>query len=311
MLAPICLFTYNRLESTQQTIEALKQNYLAKESVLIIFSDGAKNEENKAQVQSVRDYLHTIDGFQSVEIIESPVNKGLANSIISGVSQVIEQYGKVIVLEDDIITLPNFLDFMNEALDYYFDNQDIQSINAFSVYLKNNIGDYFFQTRPFPWGWATWKDRWYIDIFNKDLIYKNIKQNENMLSRFNNECGADAKRMLLNSLSNKNNSWYIRWTFYHFLNNKLSLYPKYSLVYNIGFGKEGTHCKSINPYFYRLEKFEKRIFNFDDNVNISNKLKKDFLVYFSKTYRLKIRIQLLKSMSGINLLYQDIKMRLK
>lgn len=115
MLAPICLFTYNRLEKTKQTINALKKNFLANQSHLIIFSDGAKDYKTKHEVNSVRRFLYTIDGFKSVEIIESPINQGLGESITNGVTKVIDNYGKVIVLEDDLYTTPNFLDYMNQA----------------------------------------------------------------------------------------------------------------------------------------------------------------------------------------------------
>ena len=134
-LAPICLFTYSRLEETKRTIEALKKNFLAPKSELFIFSDGPKNHETKDKVKAVRDFIKTIDGFKKITIFESKTNEGLAKSIINGVTKVVNEYGKVIVLEDDLLTTPNFLDFMNQALLFFELNLSIYSINGYSLAL--------------------------------------------------------------------------------------------------------------------------------------------------------------------------------
>ena len=103
ILAPIVLFTYNRPWHTRQTIEALQKNHLASESVIFIFSDGPKTKEDEPKVEEVRKFLKTIQGFKQIEIIEREKNWGLAKNIIDGVTKVVNEYGKVIVLEDDII----------------------------------------------------------------------------------------------------------------------------------------------------------------------------------------------------------------
>src|SRR5690554_1406763 len=118
-LAPICLFTYNRFEETIKTIEALQRNHLASQSQLFIFSDGWKKEKDKDKIIQVRNYLDSVRGFEKVTVIHSEKNNGLAESIIKGVTETLSRYDHVIVLEDDLITTPNFLDFMNQALDYY------------------------------------------------------------------------------------------------------------------------------------------------------------------------------------------------
>ena len=156
----ICLFTYNRAFETRQTIEALKLNFLAPFSQLFIFSDGPKNESDAEKVGEVRNYIRSIDGFKTVEIIESTINKGLANSIIEGVTQIIDKYEKVIVLEDDLVTTPNFLDFMNQALCFYNGKNNIFSISGFTMDLPSLAAckqDFYFSQRVSSWGWATWK----------------------------------------------------------------------------------------------------------------------------------------------------------
>jgi len=140
MLAPIVLFVYNRLDHTQVVIETLLKNTLAKDSELYIFSDAAKSENGIEKVNEVREFIrddswHT--GLKKVSIVEAEKNKGLAKSIIGGVSEIIQRYGKVIVLEDDLNLSPYFLEYMNDALDYYKDDEEIWSISGYSFPMKS------------------------------------------------------------------------------------------------------------------------------------------------------------------------------
>lgn len=121
--APIVLFTFKRLDTLFQTVEALQNNRLSINSDLIIFSDAGRNEEEKIAVAAVREYINTISGFRSVTINVAANNKGLAKSIIDGVSSILEQYETVIVLEDDLVISPNFLEYMNQALTFYRDEK--------------------------------------------------------------------------------------------------------------------------------------------------------------------------------------------
>ncbi|GET24467.1 glycosyltransferase [Prolixibacter sp. NT017] len=310
MLAPICLFTYNRLKETQQTIAALQQNDLAAQSELLIFSDGPKNENVRPSVAEVREFLKTISGFQSVQIMESPENKGLANSIISGVTQVIKQYGKIIVIEDDLITTPNFLHFMNEALDFYKSDKTIQSINGFTPHIKKNKEDVYFQIRPFSWGWATWGDRWDKEIFDKKKICVEIDSDKTILTNLKKTCGDDIPKMLMDSLQQKNNSWYVRWVYDHFKNQKYSVYPSSSFISNIGFGENSTHCKGINSYVSQSVDIEKTEFKFKDFDFPDSSISKEFLKNFSFINKLKLRVQLLGSKTGRNELLSELKIRI-
>lgn len=310
MLAPICLFTYNRLDETRQTVEALKLNFLASSSELFIFSDGSKNEANDVKVKEVREYLRSVSGFKNITIKESSENKGLANSIINGVSQIIKEYGKVIVLEDDLISSPNFLNFMNQALDFYQNDEKIKSVNGYSLFLKTKTDENYFQIRPFPWGWATWEDRWDEGIFDKKKLIKLISEDKSILKKFNIACGDDISKMLVYSISNKNDSWYVRWTFDHFRNNKYSLFPQYSFIKNIGHSTNGTHCKGINTYFSMPENDQKIEFDFLDFQVPNKKLHKKFLRYFTLKHKLKVRIGLLRSVDGRRLLIDEFKFKI-
>lgn len=158
-LAPIVLFVYNRPWHTRKTIGALIKNNLAKESELIIYSDAAKTSEVEKDVMEVRRFIHSIIGFKAVQIIERSKNWGLANSIIDGVCSVVNKYGKIIVLEDDLVTSPYFLNFMNEALNHYENNNEVISIHGY-VYPIDNLPETFFLKGADCWGWATWKEGW-------------------------------------------------------------------------------------------------------------------------------------------------------
>ena len=287
MFAPICLFTYNRLSETQQTVKALSNNYLATESELFIFSDGPKNQYTKDKVADVRYYLPFITGFKSVEIIESPVNKGLANSIIDGVTQIIEKCGRVIVLEDDLITSPNFLNFMNQALDFYNDNEKIFSISGYTMdlpSLKKHVKDYYLGYRASSWGWGTWIDRWHgvnwlsdYNSFKWDLL-KQIKFMRG---------GSDMPYMLLKQVKGEIDSWAIRWCYHQFKMDQLTIFPNKSKVINIGFGDSATHTKRTKRFTAILDNGYKTDFKFDHTPLKNSKLVKEFRNRFSIISRLK------------------------
>ena len=160
-LAPVVLFCYNRLDTLSQTVDALKKNFLARDSELYIFSEAAKNNSDIIEVDKVRAYVKTIAGFKLVTVYEATENKGLANSIIYGVSKIFKEHNELIVLEDDLVTSPNFLNYMNDSLTRFKENQSVFSISGYSFNLRTNFqSEFYFLNRGWSWGWATWKNRW-------------------------------------------------------------------------------------------------------------------------------------------------------
>jgi hypothetical protein len=289
-LAPICLFTYNRLEETKQTIAALQNNYLSKNSELIIFSDGGKDKIAQEKVQRVRAFLKTISGFKKVEIIEAAENKGLANSIIAGVTKVVNEYDKVIVLEDDLITAPNFLDFMNQALTFYKNNERVYSISAYSMdlpSLKCYKKDYYMGYRASSWGWGTWKVKWQdVDWEVKD--YNAFNSNLLIRQKFNRG-GSDLSRMLKNQMNGKIDSWAIRWCYHQFNKDMLTVFSTKSKVTSIGFGVDATHTKSTKRFDTLLDTGNQTEFTFSNDITIDRALVKEFKYKFSILLRLKDR----------------------
>jgi hypothetical protein len=246
-LAPIALFVYNRREHTQRTVEALAKNPEATESDLFVFSDGAKNEPAELAVREVRSYLKTISGFKTVTITEHFENFGLAKSVISGVSEIIGKFGRAIILEDDLVTSPHFLRYMNEALSLYKDDPRVASIHGYIYPVEGALPETFFIRGADCWGWATWKRAW--DKFEPDgqKLLTNLKQRH--LTREFDFGGAYPYTMMLeNQIMGVNNSWAIRWYASAFLAEMFTLYPGRSLVDNIGMDDSGENSGRTNIF---------------------------------------------------------------
>jgi len=251
--APIILFVYNRLEHTKKTVEALQQNFLAAESDLYIYSDAAKNSEAKIAVDELRSYLRTICGFRSVHLELRETNLGVDENIISGVTEMIKTKGRVIVLEDDLVTSPWFLKYMNEALDFYEDEDSVISIHGYTLPVKQKLKEVFFLKGADCWGWATWKRGW--DLLELDgRILLNQFTDEKLKTEFNFNNTYDYISALTRQASGKTKEWDIRWYASAFLADKLTLYPGISLVRNIGHDASGTHCSASNLYDVILAK---------------------------------------------------------
>ena len=286
-LAPICLFTFNRLEETIKTVTALQNNFLSDKSDLYIFSDGFMNETESLKVQEVRNYLKTINGFKSVTIFESESKKGLAKSIIEGVSKMFEKNDSIIVLEDDLISSPNFLNFMNQGLAFYEKNEAIMSISGYTLDLKSlkNINkDYYIGFRASSWGWATWKKEW-INIDWEVKKHSVIKYNLSKRYQFMRG-GSDLPKMLRNQQSGKINSWAIRWCFHQFLLNKYTVFASSSKIMSIGYGINATHTKKTKRFHTELDSSNKIDFKFDKEIQLNDNLIKEFRQKFSVLNRI-------------------------
>lgn len=240
-LAPIALFTYNRPVHTRQTIDALLKNEYASGSDLIIFSDAPKNDADGDGVRQTRAYLRGITGFRSINLIERAENMGLAANIIDGVTQVVNEYGRIIVLEDDLLTSSFFLKYMNEALTMYEDVDEVISVHGYVYPIKRQLPENFFLIHTDSLGWGTWKDKWVYFNPNGEELLRQLTQ-KRLLRQFNFDESYDFAKMLRRQIKGKNNSWAIRWYASAFLENKLSLFPGRSLVFHNGGDNTGTNC---------------------------------------------------------------------
>lgn len=250
-LAPIALFTYNRLWHTKQTVEALRGNTLAALSDLFIFSDGPKSINDQEKVTDVRNYLSTVTGFRSVTITQRPENHGLARSIIDGVTEIVSTCGRIIVLEDDLVTSPLFLQFMNASLEEYANNERVISIHGYVYPVKADLPQTFFLRGADCWGWATWERGWKLFEPDGRKLLKELRRLD-LTDYFDFDNAYPFTKQLADQIKGKNNSWAIRWHASAFLHDRLTLYPGRSLVQNIGNDGSGVHCESRQEYAVEL-----------------------------------------------------------
>ncbi len=249
--APILLFVYNRPEHLKQLIASLQANAEAAQSMLFIYTDAACNKADEEQVNKVREVIRHIEGFASVEVVERATNWGLARNIIGGVTEQIRRYGRVIVLEDDLVVAPYFLRFMNDALEAYKDEPQVGHIQACDFTQDASLPDTFLIKFTGSWGWATWERAW--QHFNPDgQALLNELENRRLTRRFDFNGNYRFTRMLRRQVQGKNNSWAIRWNASLFLKDILSLNVGRSLVQNNGFDGSGTHCGGGNLYDSQL-----------------------------------------------------------
>lgn len=255
--APIVMFVYNRADHFEQTYRALSNCPEAKESELFVFSDGAKSEAGAAKVQDVRNVLYAAKkekAFKEFHIVENPINWGLAKSVIDGVTQVIEQYGTVIVVEDDCVVSPYFLKYMNDGLHIYGNNKKIGSIAGYTPvfhFPRDYTEDVFLTYRSCSWGWATWKDRW--DTVDWDMSYMKDFYNNSVLIRKMNSCGADRFLRLYRQTKGNSSSWSVRFGAQLIMNDQYTIYPRYSYVSNIGCDASGVHSRTEDAESMRVD----------------------------------------------------------
>lgn len=241
-LSPIVLFTYNRPLHTKRTLEAIKKNELSLQSDLIVYSDGPKNESDLPDVEKVREYARNVIGFKSVKIIEREQNWGLAKSIIDGVTTTVQQYGTVIVLEDDIVTAPCFLNYMNDALRLYQHEKKVWHISGWNYPIEcHNPRETFLWRAMNCWGWGTWDDRWQHFTNNIDYFISSFSKKE--INRFNLDGHEDFWEQVIANKNGKIETWAIFWYATIFVHKGLCLNPVQTFVRNTGHDGSGTHCR--------------------------------------------------------------------
>lgn len=291
-LAPIIVFAYNRPEHLRRTIGALAANELAEQSILYVYCDGPKNnasDDERKCIQEVRDYVRTIQGFLRVIIVEQSQNKGLDPSEIDAITEVVNKYGKVISVEDDLITNRYFLRFMNEGLSFYESDKRVYSIAGYvdaipfpTTYDK----DIFVSFRAESCGWGTWADRWNQNEWDEHK-YLIVQHPTKRRVRMFNRGGEDMYPMLLDKLHGRTDAWDIRWAHTMYLHNGLCIRPLRSLVYNIGFDGTGVHsgvCSDDRVLARTAPLFDNNDYNvyFEADIQVDKSVQKAIQTYFAQ-----------------------------
>jgi|TARA_Y100000389_G_scaffold204658_1_gene258677 hypothetical protein len=292
-LAPIAFICYNRYDHLTKSLKSLKRNKLAKNSKIYIFSDGPKNSDDIKKINKIRSYLKKLKGFKSKTYFFRKKNMGNKLNIVSSVNEVLKKNSKIIVVEDDLVVSGSFLFFMNNCLNYYSDQKKIWHINGWSYpFLRNNKDDIIFLKSMNCWGWATWKNRWnkislneekYISIFSKKMIHNfDIESSTNNWSQMIRN-----KKKLLNT-------WAVFWHATIFSHNGITIYPKFSLVKNIG--TDGSSRMAKTDEFKTTFKDNFTQFKLNNNIDVKRKFRESEFNHFLKKnkFRRKIFVYLKK-----------------
>lgn len=292
--APIIVFAFIRLDTLRKVIEGLKKNEESNFSDLYIFIDGPRNKHDEKLVSEVSSYCHSIEGFANVSVIESSINIGLDQSVINGVTKVINQKGNAIILEDDVVPSTNFLSYMNQCLSLYEKDNRVMSISGFGVDVKIPEGydnDVFLFGRSTSWGWATWKDRWnIIDWEVKD--WPQIKKSRRFKKLFNRN-GGDDMYSLLKGCMEGGNMWDIRFCYNMFKYHKYSIVPFVSKTDNIGFNELAIHCKPVKykRFTYTFDRSNNKEFRISDKIELNSDIIKQRLRISSNYIRIITRLK--------------------
>jgi Glycosyl transferase family 2 len=296
--APIVVFAYNRPHYLLETLQSLQANNEAEKSKLFIYCDGPKVNCTEAKLKQI-EQVHLIAGREKwcgdVSVIISPVNKGLASSIIEGVTEIVNKYGKVIILEDDLVVSEYFLRYMNEALIKYEHNDEIASVTGYNYPLKLPNGpDYretFFIKTICTLGWGVWKRSW--QIFNNDAVFllKEIKSKK-LDYEFNFGNTGTYIKMLKNVINGKVSSWGVRWYASVFLSDKLTLFPSHSLINHIG--NDGTNVKVDSSNLFGNSVYNKPIIDFEDSIVENTNYRNLFSAHFYKYNRRRLNLENIK-----------------
>ncbi|MBO0938814.1 glycosyltransferase [Fibrella sp. HMF5335] len=298
MPAPIILFAYKRPSELRRTLLALQANFLATESELYVFVDGPKHPSDSLKVEQVRAIAEQITGFRNVYLHISTTNMGCANSIINGVSQVLREHPNAVVLEEDIVTTPNFLDFINQSLMQYASHPKVFSVGGYTFPFEhptNYVDDVYFYGRTCAWGWGIWADRWFATDWS--IADFEAFMADSARRKAFNYYGSDRVRMLRRSVEKEIDTWDIRLCYEQFKQKKLTAYPTISKVENIGFySNDGANTNVYNRYQTQLDDGLRRRFILPERVDEHSTYTRQFQHQFSLGVRLFNR---LKTVAGL------------
>lgn len=269
------LLTYNRSYHTGEVINALSQNTVLPKT-LYIFQDGLRKEEHRAEWEKVNRLIREAD-FCPTTLYVSDTNKGVANSVISGVGHALSRHDAVIVIEDDCVPTVNFMRFMEQCLEKYREDERVWCVGGFNdpIEVERDIYDVYGCGRTSSWGWGTWKDRWRRFSFDNDIL-KRLKRDEKKsgaLATWGNDCG----QMLLSNVAGKGDIWDVYWSLLMLEAGGICVLPYESLVRNIGLDGTGTHCGASDKFRVNVSNDKKEKFLLPDSIGIRRETERAYV----------------------------------
>ena len=248
-LAPIIVFCYNRPGHLEQTLDALSRNELADQSTLYIYCDGPKegaSDEMRQKIADVRQVARKRQWCKEVHVVEREENVGLMNNIVGAVTEIVNRYGRVITMEDDIITSKGYLRFMNEALELYKDDEQVMHISGYMWPHKHKLPNTFFYEVPYPGGgWATWQRAWKHYTNDTQSLYDYWCTRWDEFNQFGDNY---LQKQLEANYQGTMKTWFIKWHAVMLQRGALTLYPGQSLTNNIGFDDQATNCYATDKF---------------------------------------------------------------
>src|SRR5688572_9845705 len=301
-IAPIVLFVYARPDHAARALEALAKNDLASQSRLYVYADGPRREEHRKGCEETRKVLDHISGFKEVIVHKADKNIGCANSIIMGVENTVKAHGKAIVVEDDLVSVPFFLTYMNEGLVRYANQERVFSICGYAPPMRNIPKDYpydaFFAFRNMAWGWATWVDKfkridWEMGGFEEFL---HDKKAQRQLERG----GPDMIALMQEYRAGGSDAWDVRWDYSRFVQKGLALLPVHSLIHNIGADGSGTHFTNATDQYAVDLSLAKPIVRWPIEIEVDPRMERIFASCYRKTFKrgVKKALRIVKSALG-------------
>ena len=285
-LAPITLFIYNRPHYLLRTLESLSKNDLAEQSLLIVYADGPKDHASTDEIERIkaaRQIVKSKNWCKQIRLIEREYNLGLSSSIISGVSEVLQEFDSIIVLEDDLELSPYFLTFMNDALRVYNNEPKVLSIGACNFFATGeNLPETFFIPIPDCLGWATWSQQWKNFESDGEKLLQQLEAN-NLIDFFNLYGAYNFEKLLRNQIAGLTNSWAIRWQAVSFIQDKVNLYPKFALTNHIGVDELATNSSNVD--YSKFVKFPSRYKTVEKQpVVVKREVMSQMLNYYRQTF---------------------------
>jgi len=258
-LAPIAVFLYKRPAHAAAVLKSLQNCRLSEKSFLRIYCDGPKSVADQPAVDEVRRIARSEKWCGQVEIVERSENWGLSKSIRTGVGELCDRFGKVVVVEDDLDLHPSFLEYMNRGLTAYADEPRVMQISGYAFpFAAENEEDAYFLPMGSCWGWGTWDRAWKL-LDSSDRLYRKLKSDSILRKKFDWDGAYAYFDMLEKQLAGNLDSWGIFWHQTVFEHDGLVLMPNETLVCNRGADGSGTHV-ALDGHQDRMGQMEVRKF---------------------------------------------------
>ena len=280
--APIAIFAFNRPHHLANCLQSLERCVGLENSEGTIFIDGARNDQEALVVSSTVGVALKFASKYNFRVEARQENFGLAKSVISGIDEMFSLSPKLIVIEDDLILAKGFLDFMNKGLSRYENNSAIASISGYQYPIEKELHTSVFLKGADCWGWATWKDRWEQTSFSGRELLDQISTKK-LANEFNLEGSNNYVDLLEKQILGEINSWAILWHASMFLQNRLSLYPPYSLVSNEGGDGLGTHFGNNQLYAQKIS--DEMDFSFPSSFEQSEEYRDALIEFYQKNFK--------------------------